>query len=207
MSRDPAPNPSSPDRPIRAVVGLGNPGRKYEHTRHNIGFMVADALARRGQVQWQARFNGEFGRLREGDLDLLLLKPGTFMNLSGHPVQAMCGFFGLAPEELLVIHDDLDLAPGRIQIKAGGGHGGHNGLRSMTQQLGANGYARIRIGIGRNEKGDAAEWVLESFSPQERAWLPDIVQRATAAVLAIAQKGVRGAMNEFNGLPLKATGN
>ena len=200
------PSKTAPERPIRAIVGLGNPGRKYENTRHNAGFLVVDALARRSGLQWQTRFNGEFTRLREGSLDLCLLKPGTFMNLSGHPVQAMCAFFGLAPEELLVLHDDLDLAPGRVQVKSGGGHGGHNGLRSITQQLGSNAFARVRIGIGRGQKGDPADYVLEPFSPQERAWLPQILDLAADAALAVAHKGVRVAMNEFNGLPLKAAG-
>jgi len=188
---------------IRAIIGLGNPGRKYEATRHNAGFLALETLARRSSLQWQARFNGEFARLRDGSLDLCLLKPGTFMNLSGHPVQAMSSFFGFAPEALLVLHDDLDLPFGRVQVKAGGGHGGHNGLRSITQQLGASAYARVRIGIGRNEKGDPADYVLEAFSPQDRAWLPQILDLAADAAMAAAHRGVRVAMNEFNGLPLK----
>lgn len=188
------------DLPVRALIALGNPGRKYADTRHNVGWMAIDALAARYGIQWQQKFNGDFGRLRVGDHDLLVLKPGTFMNLSGHPVQAMCNFFGVKPQELLVLHDDLDLVFGRVQVKMGGGHGGHNGLRSIVAQLGNADFARVRIGVGRppDSRMDVADWVLSTFAPIERAELPDVLDRAAAATLAVVNSGVRVAMNACN---------
>jgi len=188
---------------IRAIAALGNPGRKYADTRHNVGWMVIDALTARTGVGWQQKFNGEFARLRLGTQDVSVLKPGTFMNLSGHPVQAMAAFYGYAPGELLVLHDDLDLPFGRVQVKLGGGHGGHNGLRSITAQIGPD-FARIRIGIGRPAAGnakqaDVADYVLSPFAGDERAWLPDLIGKATTALEAVVSQGVRAAMNACNG--------
>jgi PTH1 family peptidyl-tRNA hydrolase len=186
------------DAPIRAIAALGNPGRKYAETRHNVGWMVVDLLAKRQGASWQTRFQGEFTKLRFGSTDVAVLKPGSFMNLSGHPVQAMCAFLGIAPEELLVIHDDLDLAFGRTQIKAGGGHGGHNGLRSIIAQFAQNGFVRVRVGIGRPDEADAADHVLSPFLPHERTELGQVIERAAEAVDAIVQDGVRPAMNRYN---------
>lgn len=205
------------DPPIRAVVALGNPGRKYAETRHNVGWMVADALAARHGLGWQQKFNGEFGRMRvpgKGTWvgqDVSVLKPGTFMNLSGHPTQAMAAFYGYAPAELLVMHDELDLPFGRIQIKAGGGHGGHNGLRSLVAQLGDPTFVRVRIGIGRvkadgrpeGKQGEQADFVLAPFATDERPWLPDLIGRAADAVQLILELGVRAAMNTVHGAPRK----
>jgi PTH1 family peptidyl-tRNA hydrolase len=200
-SRPESGKPAQADLPVRAIVALGNPGRKYADTRHNVGWMAVDALAGRLGVQWQQKFNGEFGRLRLGEHDLMLLKPGTFMNLSGHPVQAMCAFFGLKPGELLVLHDDLDLPFGRLQIKVGGGHGGHNGLRSIVAQVGAD-FARVRLGIGRPPQAsvDVADWVLSTFLPIERAELPQLLDKAEVAVRTMLDEGVRAAMNACNGV-------
>mgnify|MGYP001594401889 CR=1 FL=1 len=136
------------DPQLRALVGLGNPGKAYAATRHNVGFMAIDRLAARQGAAWSAKFNGQFGRCRlagpQGEVDLALLQPLTFMNCSGHPTQQMCAFFGYKPAELLIFHDDLDLAFGRVQIKVGGGHGGHNGLRSLVAQLGDGAFVRVR---------------------------------------------------------------
>lgn len=192
--------PAPADLPVRAIVALGNPGKKYADTRHNVGWMAVDALAGRLGVQWQQKFNGEFAKVRLGEHDLMLLKPGTFMNLSGHPVQAMCAFFGLKPGELLVLHDELDLPFGRLQLKVGGGHGGHNGLRSIVAQVGAD-FARVRLGIGRPPFAnvDVADWVLSTFAPIERAELPELLDKADVAVRTVLDKGVRAAMNVCNG--------
>lgn len=194
--------------PIRAIVALGNPGKKYAETRHNIGWAVLDELLASGMVRpfiWQQKFNGEFAKTWLGDVELLLLKPGTFMNLSGHPTQAMSQFFGLKPEEILVLHDDLDLPFGRVQLKAGGGHGGHNGLRSLHAQVG-DAYARVRIGIGRPEgKNDVVDYVLQPFSPMERAELPDVLLKAQKAIEACVQLKVRAAMNVVNAQPKSET--
>lgn len=188
---------------IRAVVGLGNPGKQYAQTRHNVGFMAVERLAERLGASWSGKFNGLMARARLGDRELTLLEPQQFMNLSGHSAQAMAQFYGIKPAEILVVHDDLDLAFGRIQIKVGGGHGGHNGLRSLQAQLGDAGFARLRIGIGRPEGAKGGEeavsnWVLSPFSPLERAELPDVLTRALAAVQDAVNLGPRPAMNLHN---------
>ena len=191
---------------IRAVVGLGNPGSKYALTRHNVGFMAAERLAERLGVSWSAKFNGLVARGRLGDRELTLLQPQQFMNLSGFATQAMAQFYGIKPAEILVVHDDLDLPFGRIQIKVGGGHGGHNGLRSLQTQLGDSGFARLRIGIGRPEGGKGGEeavsnWVLSPFAPLERAGLAEVLNRALAAIEESVQKGAAAAMNAHNASP------
>ena len=134
---------------LRAVVGLGNPGAEYEHTRHNAGYWFVERLAAAcgGSFRRESRFQGEFAKVSFAGRELLLLKPATFMNLSGQSAQALAAFFKLAPESILVAHDELDLAPGTVRLKRGGGHGGHNGLRSLHQHLGEP-YLRLRIGIG-----------------------------------------------------------
>jgi PTH1 family peptidyl-tRNA hydrolase len=191
---------------VRALAGLGNPGRKYSNTRHNIGFLVADELALRYGAAWSGKFNGDHCKVRLRNHDLEALKPGTYMNLSGHPVQALCRFFGVKPDELLVVHDDLDLPWGRVAVKDGGGHGGHNGLRSIVEQLGSNAFARVRVGIGRPEGNvDPADWVLSPWSGGEKAELSDVVDRAVRAVEAVVETGVQAAMNACNGRAKAAT--
>lgn len=193
---------------VKAIVGLGNPGRQYADTRHNVGWMAIDLLARRIGAQWQAKFNGEYARGRLGDHDLHLLKPGTFMNLSGHPTQAMCQFFGVHVDELLVLHDEIDLPFGTVRLKSGGGHGGHNGLRSLIAQCGGNGFGRVRIGVGRPADGrvDTADWVLSIFSAIERAELPDMLERAVVAVEKSVGVGIPAAMNACNGPQVPKSG-
>lgn len=191
---------------IRAVIGLGNPGSKYALTRHNVGFMAVQRLAERLGASWSAKFNGLVARGRLGDRELTLLQPQQFMNLSGFATQAMAQFYGLKPAELLVVHDDLDLPFGRIQLKVGGGHGGHNGLRSLQAQLGDGGFARLRIGIGRPEGGKGGEeavsnWVLSPFAPLERAELDGVLTRALAAIEDSVHKGAAAAMNAHNASP------
>ncbi len=199
---------------IKAIVGLGNPGKQYAATRHNVGFMVIERLAERLGASWSGKFNGNLARGRligpGGERDLILLEPLQFMNLSGHATQAMAQFYGLKPAELLVIHDELDLPFGKLQLKVGGGHGGHNGLRSLVAQLGSPEFARLRIGIGRpgsdgsSVKGgdDAvANWVLSPFSPSDRAELPALLDKAVQAVEAAVQLGLPAAMNVFNTVP------
>src|SRR6476646_3397625 len=148
------------------VVGLGNPGREHERDRHNVGWMVADELARRMDGRWRAKFSGQLAEVRLDALRLALLKPETFMNDSGRSVAAATRFFKVEPESLLVVHDDVDLEAGRLQARAGGGLGGHNGLRSLAQALGTQDFLRLRIGDGRPERGDRrklADYVLSDF--------------------------------------------
>ncbi len=181
------------------VAGLGNPGREYERTRHNAGWMVLDELARRHGGSWRSKFSGSLAEVRLGDLRLALLKPETYMNDSGRSVGAAVRFFKVAPEQVLVVHDDVDLEAGRLQARAGGGLAGHNGLRSLAQHLGSQDFLRLRIGVGRPGRGDprpVADWVLSPFAPEEDA--EALIARAADAVETIAQDGLEAAQQRYN---------
>jgi len=181
------------------VVGLGNPGRKHERDRHNVGWMVVDELARRTDARWRAKFSGQLAEVRLAGMRLALLKPETFMNDSGRSVAAATRFFKVEPESLLVVHDDVDLEPGRLQARAGGGLAGHNGLRSLAQALGTQDFLRLRIGVGRPGRGDArsiADYVLSPFELGEDVGA--LVSRAADAVETIASEGVEAAQQRFN---------
>jgi len=181
------------------VVGLGNPGRKHERDRHNVGWMVADELARRTDARWRAKFSGQLAEVRLAGMRLALLKPETFMNDSGRSVAAATRFFKVEPESLLVVHDDVDLEPGRLQARAGGGLAGHNGLRSLAHALGTQDFLRLRIGVGRPGRGDArsiADYVLSPFELGEDVGA--LVSRAADAVETIASEGVEAAQQRFN---------
>src|SRR5919109_4525903 len=151
------------------VAGLGNPGREYAGTRHNVGFLVADDLARRHAGSWRGKFSGELAEVRVDGLRLALLKPQTYMNESGRSVAAAVRFFKVEPQSLLVVHDEVDLDPGRLQARLGGGLAGHNGLRSVAQALGSQDFLRLRIGVGRPGRGDrrsVADYVLAPFGSE-----------------------------------------
>ena len=181
------------------VVGLGNPGREHERDRHNVGWMVADELARRLDGSWRSKFSGQLAEVRLDGLRLGLLKPETYMNDSGRSVAAAARFFKVDPQSLLVVHDDVDLEPGRLQARAGGGLAGHNGLRSLAQALGTQDFQRLRIGVGRPGRGDrrsVADYVLSGFGPEDDA--EGLVSRAADAVEAIARDGVEAAQQRFN---------
>jgi peptidyl-tRNA hydrolase, PTH1 family len=181
------------------VVGLGNPGREHERDRHNVGWMVADELARRMDGRWRAKFSGQLAEVRLDALRLALLKPETFMNDSGRSVAAATRFFKVEPESLLVVHDDVDLEPGRLQARAGGGLAGHNGLRSLVQALGTQEFLRLRIGVGRPGRGDprsVADYVLSPFELEENVGA--LVSRAADAVETVAREGVEAARQRFN---------
>jgi PTH1 family peptidyl-tRNA hydrolase len=181
------------------VAGLGNPGREYAPTRHNVGFMVADELARRLGGSWRAKFSGDLAEVRLDGLRLALLKPQTFMNESGRSVGAAVRFFKVEPGDLLVVHDEVDLEPGRLQARLGGGLAGHNGLRSIAQHIGTPDFARLRVGVGRPERGDprpVADFVLSEFPPELD--LDSLVARAADAVETVASDGVEEAQNRFN---------
>jgi PTH1 family peptidyl-tRNA hydrolase len=181
------------------VVGLGNPGREHERDRHNVGWMVADELARRMDGRWRAKFSGRLAEVRLDALRLALLKPETFMNDSGRSVAAATRFFKVEPESLLVVHDDVDLEPGRLQARTGGGLAGHNGLRSLAQALGTQEFLRLRIGVGRPARGDprsVADYVLSPFELQEDVGA--LVSRAADAVETVAREGVEAAQQRFN---------
>jgi PTH1 family peptidyl-tRNA hydrolase len=181
------------------VAGLGNPGREYERTRHNVGWMVVDELARRHDGSFRSKFDGQLSEIRLGDLRLALLKPETYMNDSGRSVGAAVRFFKVEPEQVLVVHDDVDLEAGRLQARAGGGLAGHNGLRSLAQHLGSQDFLRLRIGVGRPGRGDprpVADWVLSPFAPEEDA--EALIARAADAVETIAQDGLEAAQQRYN---------
>src|SRR5919197_4297487 len=173
------------------VTGLGNPGREYERTRHNAGWLVLDELARRHDGSWRSKFAGSLTEVRLGDLRLGLLKPETYMNESGPSVGAAARFFKVEPGSLLVVHDDVDLEPGRLQARRGGGLAGHNGLRSLAQHLGTQDFLRLRIGVGRPGRGDprsVSDWVLSPFDPDQD--VDGLVTRAADAVETIAGEGL-----------------
>ena len=181
------------------VAGLGNPGPRYERTRHNAGWLVLDELARRHEGSWRSKFSGALAETRLGDLRLGLLKPETYMNESGRSVAAATRFFKVEPESLLVVHDDVDLEPGRLQARRGGGLAGHNGLRSLARDLGTQEFVRLRIGVGRPGRGDprsVSDWVLSPFAPEED--VEALVSRAADAVETIASEGVEAAQQRFN---------
>ncbi len=178
------------------VVGLGNPGQKYAATRHNVGFMVVDKLAERWKAgAYREKFSGVFSRLSSPDA--VLLKPLTFMNLSGESVQAAMQFFKVELRDVLVVHDELDLPFGECRLKQGGGAAGHNGLRSIMQHCGGEAFPRLRIGIGR-PRGESVSHVLGEFASAERATLDDVLDSAALGVEAVLAKGVAQAMNAFN---------
>jgi len=181
------------------VAGLGNPGRQYERTRHNLGWLVLDELARRHGGSWRSKFSGSFAEVRLGDLRLGLLKPETYMNESGRAVGEAARFYKVEPEGLLVVHDDVDLEPGRLQARAGGGLAGHNGLRSLAQHLGSQVFERLRIGVGRPGRGDprsVSDWVLSGFAPEDD--LEALVAKSADAVETIATEGLEAAQTHFN---------
>jgi peptidyl-tRNA hydrolase, PTH1 family len=181
------------------VAGLGNPGRQYERTRHNAGWMVVDELARRHDGSFRSKFDGQLSEIRLGELRLALLKPETYMNVSGKSIAAARRFFKVEPESLLVVHDDVDLDPGRLQARSGGGLAGHNGLRSIASTLGTQDFLRLRIGVGRPGRGDrrpVADYVLSAFEPEFD--VEALISRAADAVETIAGEGVEQAQQRFN---------
>jgi peptidyl-tRNA hydrolase, PTH1 family len=181
------------------VAGLGNPGREYALNRHNVGWMVVEELARRHDASFRGKFSGQLGEVRVGDEKLALLKPETFMNESGRSIAAAARFFKVEPEAILIVHDDVDLEPGRLQARQGGGLAGHNGLRSISQVLGTQEFLRLRIGVGRPERGDrrpVSDYVLSNFD--EFTNVDELVGSAADAVETIVTDGLEAAQQRFN---------
>ena len=181
------------------VAGLGNPGREHAADRHNVGWMVVDELARRHSGSFKDKFSGRLAETRVGESRVALLKPETYMNESGRSVQAATRFFKVPLEVLLVVHDEVDLEHGRLQARLGGGLAGHNGLRSIARSLGSPDFARLRVGVGRPERGDprpVADFVLSPFAPADDA--QELVARAADAVEVIASVGLEEAQRRFN---------
>ena len=184
---------------MKMVVGLGNPGERYRDTRHNIGFLVLEELARRWRTPaWRNRYQAEVAEYRsEGTV--LLVKPQTFMNLSGVSIREASRFYKILPAEIIVVHDDLDLPSGRLRIRERGGAGGHRGIESTIEQLGTDEFVRVKFGIGRPPVGwESADYVLGRFAEEERQLIQDAIVQAADAVEAILKEGTAPAMNRFN---------
>jgi peptidyl-tRNA hydrolase, PTH1 family len=182
------------------VVGLGNPGRRYERTPHNLGFRALDVVGARLGAGWRGRYSGRFAEVRDGDRRLALLKPETYMNDCGRSVAPAVGFYKLPLERLLVVHDEIDLDVGDVRVKVGGGLAGHNGLRSIVAALGTRDFVRVRIGVGRPERGDprpVADWLLAPVAPGVD--LDALAERGADAALDTVRLGPDAAMREWNG--------
>jgi peptidyl-tRNA hydrolase, PTH1 family len=185
------------------IVGLGNPGSEYDGTRHNVGFEVADMLAERASVSFsEKKFKARLGRGRLEGADCLFMKPQAYMNLSGESVGPAVGFYKLETKDVIVLHDDLDLEVGRLKLKQGGGHGGHNGLRSLIEHLPDANFIRVRIGIGRPPpRWDSADYVLSRFAKTDQGAVERALKEATESVEIIIRDGLRRAMNVYNRTP------
>ena len=184
------------------VVGLGNPGKEYEKTRHNVGFRALDLLAEKlGCKVDKLKFQGLYTQVSYGDKKLLLLKPQTFMNLSGRSVLQLSAFYKVPPQRIIVLFDDISLEPGRLRIRADGSAGGHNGIKSIIAELGSQTFPRVKIGVGAKPHPDfdLADWVLSAFTAQEEKALAVSLKNAADAALSIIDRGVPESANRYNG--------
>ena len=184
------------------IVGLGNPGREYEKTRHNCGFRALDLLADQlGAKVDKLKFQGLYAQVNYNGTKVFLLKPQTYMNLSGRSVLQLSSYFNIPPQRIIVMFDDISLEPGRLRIRPNGSAGGHNGIKSIIQEVGSQEFPRVKIGVGAkpNPNYDLADWVLSTFSANEEKALAVSLKNAADAALAIIDKGVPEAANRFNG--------
>ena len=184
------------------IVGLGNPGKEYERTRHNAGFRAVDLLASKlGCKIDKSKFQGLYGQTNYGGKKLMLLKPLTYMNLSGRSVLQLSAYFNIPPQRIIVLFDDISLEPGRLRVRADGSAGGHNGIKSIIAEVGSQEFPRVKIGVGAkpNPEYDLADWVLSTFSAKEEKALTVALENAADAALAIIDHGVPEAANRFNG--------
>jgi len=184
------------------IVGLGNPGKEYTKTRHNCGFRAIDILADKlGCKIDKTKFQGLYGQTTYNGKKLFLLKPLTYMNLSGRSVLQLSAYFNIPPQRIIVMFDDISLEPGRLRVRADGSAGGHNGIKSIISELGSQDFPRVKIGVGAkpHPEQDLADWVLSSFSPQEEKALCPALDNAGEAALCVIDKGISEAANRFNG--------
>lgn len=191
------------------VAGLGNPGKEYINTKHNVGFLTVDEISRRVGIELnKKKFHSSFGDGLFGDSRLLLIKPDTYMNRSGEAVASVQQFYNLPAENILVVYDEMDLPVGTVKIKPGGGSAGHNGIKSIISQMGSSDFVRIRIGIGKPRSGTGgANHVLSGFSKSEQEEIEESIVRASDAVLEIIESGLQTAMNKFNASPESSQNN
>lgn len=184
------------------VVGLGNPGKEYERTRHNCGFRALDILAKSLNCKVdRGRFQGIYGQVNYGEKKVILLKPLTYMNLSGRCVRQMAAYYNIPTQRVIVMFDDISLVPGRLRVRADGSAGGHNGIKSIIAELGGQDFPRVKIGVGAKAfpEQDLADWVLSTFSAQEEKALAVALENAAQAAVCIMDRGVPEASNRFNG--------
>lgn len=195
---------------VRVIAGLGNPGSRYEETRHNVGFLLVDELARRhGRSEWRDKFGSRICDASLDEAPVTLVKPQSFMNRSGGPLSEMLGFYKIPTPELVVVHDEIDLPLGTMRIKSGGGDGGHNGIRSIVSALGKD-FTRIRLGVGRPQVRGAdgrslgtngpsvSDWVLGRFGAEEKAQLEAMIERGVEACIELCRSGLIASQNKFN---------
>jgi len=185
------------------IVGLGNPGKQYENTRHNCGFRAVDILAKKLNCKIdKGKFQGLYGQTTYQGKKLFILKPQTFMNLSGRSVLQLSAYHKIPPQRIIVLFDDISLVPGRLRIRADGSAGGHNGIKSIISELGSQEFPRVKIGVGakQHEQQDLADWVLSSFSATEEKALQVALDCAADAALCIMEKGIQETSNRYNGL-------
>lgn len=191
------------------LVGLGNPGSKYANNRHNVGFMVVERWADRhatpgtGGPAWKDQFKGRVTTIHAGGSigRVVVLEPQTYMNLSGESVRAAADYHDVPIDRIVVVHDEIDFPFGRLALKRGGGHGGHNGLRDLIKHLGKPSFVRVRVGVDRPRHGEVSDWVLSNFEGEDAAFLPDLIDRAEQATTAVLADGLAAAMNQFNQSP------
>ncbi|PRQ05399.1 aminoacyl-tRNA hydrolase [Enhygromyxa salina] len=191
------------------IVGLGNPGPEYAKNRHNVGFMVVERWAERhvtpgtGGVAWKSQFKGRVTSIHAGGQigRCVVLEPQTYMNRSGESVRAAVDFHDVPLERIVVVHDEIDFAFGRVGLKRGGGHGGHNGLRDIIKHLGKPSFFRVRVGVSRPRHGEVSDWVLSNFSGEDATFVDDLVDRAEQALTCLLAEGLTSAMNRFHPAP------
>lgn len=184
------------------IVGLGNPGKEYEHTRHNCGFRAIDILAEKLNCRIdKGKFQGLYGQTVHNRKKLYLLKPQTYMNLSGRSVLQLSSYFSIPPQRIIVMFDDISLPPGRIRVRAEGSAGGHNGIKSIINEIGSQDFPRVKIGVGAKmyPEQDLADWVLSTFSASEEKALQPAIDNAAAAALNIIEHGIQHTANQYNG--------
>lgn len=183
---------------IKIIAGLGNPEEKYNGTRHNIGFEVVDLLAEKLNVSWQEKFDGLLGEVRYNNEKLFLLKPLTYMNLSGRSVSALADFYKINIEDIFIIHDEMNIPYNTLKLRRNGSAGGHNGLKSIIESTGSMEFPRLKMGIGRDNSKDVVSYVLGKYNPEQLKVYDDFLQRGVNACMEVLNKGLNKAMTEFN---------
>lgn len=184
---------------MKAVIGLGNPGLKYDRSKHNVGFMLLDRVVKDLKLTYRTNFRGKFSEGKSGEEKTLFLKPYTYMNLSGYAVAELVGYYKLSPQDILIVHDDMDLPLGRLRLRSKGSSGGHNGLKSIISELGTQEFWRLKIGVGRpQEESDVINHVLSAFNKEEMHTLQEVIDRGHKATLLWLKGNQEEAMNIYN---------